>query len=132
MPQTSSSYQENLFYGASQLIMSRAIELRKKMTPVEIELWKHLKNKQLLGLRFRRQHPIDIFIVDFYCHYLKLVIELDGGIHSNPENKDYDTNRTAELERYGIKIIRFNNEDVMDDIEKVVTIIKNECKGLLK
>jgi hypothetical protein len=84
MPQTSSSYQENLFYGASQLIMSRAGELRKKMTPAEIALWKHLKNKQLSGLRFRRQHPIDIFIVDFYCHYLKLVIELDRGIHKEP------------------------------------------------
>jgi very-short-patch-repair endonuclease len=84
MPQTSSSYQENLFYGASQLIMSRAIELMKKLTPAEIVLWKYLKNKQLLGLRFRRQHPIVMFIVDFYCHYLKFVIELDGGIHKEP------------------------------------------------
>ena len=127
-----SSYQENLFYGASQLILTRASELRKNMTPAEIELWKQLKSKQILGLRFRRQHPIDIFIVDFYCHNVKLVIELDGGIHSNPENKEYDDNRTAELERHGIKVIRFNNEEVFEDLEKVVSIVKEECEKLLK
>ena len=132
MQPSSSSYHENLFYGASHLIMSRARELRKKMTPAEIELWNHLKNKQILGLRFRRQHPIDIFIVDFYCHNIRLVIELDGGIHNNPENTEHDKNRTAELERFGIKVIRFNNEEVMDDAEKVVRIIKEECKKLLK
>lgn len=84
MQPSSSTYHENLFYGASHLIMSRARELRKKMTPSEKTLWEYLKNKQLLGLRFRRQHPIDIFIVDFYCHNIKLVIELDSDIHNHP------------------------------------------------
>lgn len=132
MTQTSSSYQESLFYGAPQLIISRARELRKDMTPAEVELWKHLKNKQLLGLRFRRQHPIDIFIIDFYCHQLKLVIEIDGEIHNNPENQAYDTKRTTKLERYGIKVIRFNNEEVFEDIDNVTATIKEECEKLLK
>jgi very-short-patch-repair endonuclease len=131
MTQTPSRYQENLFYGASQLITKRAIELRKNMTPVEKELWKHLKNKQILGLRFRRQHPIDIFIADFYCHKIKLVIELDGQIHSTPKNIEYDENRTAELERLGIKVIRFKNEEVLENIEEVVSQIKKKCEELL-
>lgn len=112
--------------------MSRARELRKKMTPSEKTLWEYLKNKQLLGLRFRRQHPIDIFIVDFYCHNIKLVIELDGGIHDHPENKEHDKNRTAHLEKFGIKVIRFTNEEVITDVAKVGRIIKEECKKLLK
>jgi very-short-patch-repair endonuclease len=131
MTETPSRYQKNLFYSASQLITKRAIELRKNMTPVEKELWKHLKNKQILGLRFRRQHPIDIFIADFYCHKIKLVIELDGQIHSTPENIEYDENRTAELERLGIKVIRFKNEEVLENIEEVVNQIKKKCEQLL-
>ena len=131
MTGTPSRYQKNLFYGASQLITKRAIELRKNMTPVEKELWKHLKNKQILGLRFRRQHPIDIFIADFYCHKIKLVIELDGQIHSTPKNIEYDENRTAELERLGIKVIRFKNEEVLENIEEVVNQIKKKCEQLL-
>jgi very-short-patch-repair endonuclease len=132
MNQPTSSYQENLFYGASQLIIERAGALRKNMTPAEIRLWKHIKNKQILGLRFRRQHPIDIFIADFYCHQIKMVIELDGEIHSLSENKEYDKNRTAELERLGITVIRFKNNEVMKNIEEVIFKLNKVCKNLLK
>ena len=131
MNQTSSSYQENLFYGASQLIIDRARALRKKMTPAEMKLWEFLKDKQILNLRFRRQHPIDIFIADFYCHQIKLVIELDGGIHNNNDSREYDENRTAELERYGIVVIRFKNEEVLNDIERVLHLIEEKCRELM-
>ena len=83
------------------------------MTDAEKALWNRI-NKNQLGTRFKAQHPIDIFIVDFYCHKYKLVIEVDGGYHVN--NQDYDEGRTAELEKFSIKVIRFLNEEVLNDI----------------
>ncbi len=77
--------ERQMFYGATPLIFERANQLRKNQTESEKFLWEILKNKQMLGLRFKRQHPIDKFIADFYCHSLKLVIEVDGKIHFNPE-----------------------------------------------
>ncbi|RCW27036.1 endonuclease domain-containing protein [Marinilabilia salmonicolor] len=132
MNQYSSSYQENLFYGASQLIIERAGALRKNMTPAEMRLWKFLKNKQILKLRFRRQHPIDIFIADFYCHQIILVVELDGEIHNNNETHEYDENRTSELERLGITVIRFKNHEVMENLEEVIFKLKEICTNLLR
>ena len=124
--------QVNMFFNAKPHIFEKAKDLRKDMTPAELKLWKYIKNNQILGLRFRRQHPIDIFIADFYCHQIKLVIELDGEIHNNNENREYDENRTAELERLGIKVIRFNNHEIMDNIEKVVEQLKKICEDLLR
>jgi very-short-patch-repair endonuclease len=83
-----------------------------------------LSHKQVAGVRFRRQHPIDIFIADFYCHEARLVIELDGAIHD--QRKEYDEGRTAEMEKHFIKVIRFKNSDVEMDIESVLKIIENE------
>ena len=74
-----------MFYGAKPVTFERANLLRKSMTPSEKKLWQFLKNKQLNRLRFRRQHPINIFIADFYCHSAKLVVELDGEIHLDKE-----------------------------------------------
>ena len=76
----------------------------------------------MLGLRFKPQHPIDIFIADFYCHPLKLVIEIDGGIHKSVDQREYDIGREAELEYWGIKVIRFTNEEV----ENNITHMQNE------
>ncbi|MCS4434570.1 endonuclease domain-containing protein [Aquiflexum gelatinilyticum] len=73
-------YKENLFYGASPEIFRRARELRKNTTPSENSLWTLLRKKQFEGYKFRRQHPVNKFIADFYCHELRLIIELDGGI----------------------------------------------------
>ena len=81
---------ENLFYGASPEIFRRANDLRKRMTPAESALWTLLRNKKLDGYKFRRQHPAKTFILDFYCHSIKLAIELDGGIHKNPIQAEYD------------------------------------------
>ena len=73
----------SMFYGAKPVIFERAKMMRKQMTDAELLVWEILKEKQMLGFRFRSQHPIDIFIADFYCHPLKLVIEIDGGIHKS-------------------------------------------------
>jgi very-short-patch-repair endonuclease len=88
------------------------------------------KGKQIFGLRFRPQHPIDIFIADFYCHPIKLVIEVDGGIHKSVNQNEYDIGREAELNYWGIKVIRFTNEQIDNDIQHVITIIKQICTQL--
>ncbi|MCZ4695140.1 endonuclease domain-containing protein [Ancylomarina euxinus] len=86
-----------------------------------------MRNKQMLGLRFRAQHPIDIFIADFYCHSLKLVIEIDGGIHLNADQREYDIGREAEINHWGIEVIRFNNDELEADIDQVIRDIKQAC-----
>jgi len=98
--------------------------LRKNMTLAEIILWKKLKDRKIFKVKFRRQHPIKIFIVDFYCHELKLVIEVDGEIHNNDEAKEYDINRAAELLRYEIKVVRFSNDQIIHNIGMVIDQIK--------
>ncbi|MHB9141850.1 MAG: endonuclease domain-containing protein [Paludibacter sp.] len=119
----------DMFYGAKRTIFQNACELRKEMTPAEKLLWSRL-NKSQFGVRFKPQQPIDIFIADFYCHKYKLVVEVDGKIHES--QKEYDENRTAELERFGLTVIRFTNDEVFNDIEKVIVEIKGYLKLILK
>lgn len=118
-------YKDNLTWGAKRGIFDNAKELRKSMTYAEEVLWKHLRNNKVMGVKFRRQHPLDIFIADFYCHSKKLIIELDGGIHDTTEQKQYDDGRTFELEEKGFHILRFKNEEVFNDIEAVLGKIKS-------
>ncbi|MDM8159911.1 endonuclease domain-containing protein [Labilibaculum sp. K2S] len=120
-------YKECLFYDASPEIHRRAKELRRNMTESEKLLWSEIRNRKINGLKFRRQHPINIFIADFYCHEIKLVIELDGNIHDSEENKEYDQGRTAELGYLGVKVIRFANEEVMNSMNTVLAKIKTFC-----
>ncbi|HEX2967641.1 MAG TPA: endonuclease domain-containing protein [Bacteroidales bacterium] len=112
-----------MYFGAKPQIIETARILRKNMTLHEGLLWEKLKMKKICGVRFRRQHPIDIFIADFYCHSAKLVIEIDGKIHLS--RKDYDIGRTAEMEKYGIEVIRFNNSEVENSIEDVLKKIED-------
>ncbi|HEX6982251.1 MAG TPA: endonuclease domain-containing protein [Balneolaceae bacterium] len=112
-----------MFYGAPPHIFEKARELRKTMTEAENVLWERLKKKQL-GYRFRRQHPLSEFIADFYCHAAKLVIEVEGCIHELEKQKDYDLERTKELESFGITVLRFTNEQVENEIEDVLNNIK--------
>jgi len=114
--------QRNMFFGAKGDIFEIAKYLRKNMTRSELILWKKLKERNLFKFKFRRQHPIDIFIVDFYCHELKLVIEVDGEIHNN-DMKDYDLGRESELNRFGITVLRFTNEQVIFNMKFVVSKI---------
>lgn len=120
----------SMFYNAKPHIFEKAKVLRNNMTASELKLWDCLKGKQIFGLRFRPQHPIDIFIADFYCHPIKLVIEVDGGIHKSVNQNEYDIGREAELNYWGIKVIRFTNEQIDNDIQHVITIIKQICTQL--
>ena len=107
--------------GTTPEIERRAIELRSGMTPAEEKLWDALKGKKLGGLRFRAQHPIGRFILDFYCPAKKLVVELDGDSHL--ESQERDSERTAYLEASGLRVIRFENRQVHSDISKVLELI---------
>ena len=109
-----------LYYGASIEIFQRAEILRNNMTEAEKVLWNKLSNNQILGLKFRRQHPINQFIVDYYCHKLKLVIEIDGGIHLKKEVAERDKGREYMLKNFDLHILRFNNDSIINDIENVL------------
>ena len=106
-----------------------AKQLRKEMTPWERKLWYcFLKD---YPIRFQRQKCIDEYIADFYCFRAKLVVELDGGGHYNPESQQKDENRTKIIESYGLKVIRFCNTDVDKNFYGVCTVIDREVKGRL-
>jgi UDP-N-acetylmuramoylalanine--D-glutamate ligase len=106
-------------------VLYHAREMRKEPTAAEKVLWEHLRFDQL-GVRFRRQHPVDSKIIDFYCHEAKLGVEVDGGIHDSTEQKERDAERTQTLEFKGMSIIRFSNDEVMKTPKKVVQKIKKE------
>jgi very-short-patch-repair endonuclease len=121
--------QFDFYFGASKKIIDYAKALRKQMTPAEGIMWKELRNRNFSKFKFRRQHPIERFIADFYCPEKKLVIEIDGDIHDNLIQKEYDIGRNAEIEKYDIQIIRFNNEEVLNNIENVLDRIKEKMKS---
>ncbi len=95
-------------------------DLRNNLTPAEAVLWTALKNKNLLGRKFRRQHSIGNYIVDFYCPSEKLVIELDGADHFTPEGEDYDIKRDKYLKSLGLNVLRIENEDVFENLSGVL------------
>ena len=115
----------DMFYGATAELFLRARFLRENQTLAEITLWKYISNKQLDGFRFKAQHPVHRFIADFYCHSAKLIIELDGSVHDEPEQRDYDGNRTYILEEFGIRVIRFRNQEIFSDITGVLSTIRH-------
>lgn len=108
--------------------VSRARELRKGETEAEKIFWERiLKNKKLLGLKFTRQKPLDCFIADFYCASLGLVIEIDGEVHKFQKDRDKERDRML-AEKFGLKIIRYKNEEVLNDIEKVTEDLMRRIK----
>ena len=109
----------NMHYGASPKLFDLAEELRARMTLAEEILWNVIKINEW-HLKFRRQHPISNYIADFYCHHVKLVIELDGGYHENKEVKIYDVARENSIREFGITVLRFKNEEVFNEIESVL------------
>jgi very-short-patch-repair endonuclease len=117
-------YTRNMFYGANAGTLRTAGILRKNMTKAELILWDKLKAKNIFKSKFRRQHPIDIFIVDFYCHEYKLVIEIDGEIHNNEEYSGYDDGRMAEMRKLGIIVLRFTNDHVIYKLDEVILRIQ--------
>ncbi len=106
----------------------KARQLRKNQTDAEQAIWRLVRAKQIEGLKFRRQHPIQPYIVDFICPEKKLVIELDGGQHADNEAVVYDKKRTKFLESKGYTVVRFWNNEVINNIEGVYEVILQHLK----
>jgi len=110
----------------SPVILARARELRQPLTPAEEKVWARVRARQL-GLHFRRQHPISRFIVDFYCAAARLIVEVDGEIHAEPDQIEYDAARTEWLMSHGNRVMRFSNRDVRENLESVLASIAEGC-----
>ena len=115
-----------IYFGAGPEMLRIAGDLRKSMTPAEKVLWERLRNKQVSGLRFRRQHPIKDFVVDFFCYDAVLVIEVDGAVHDETSQKERDEQRTIILKKLGLKEIRFANYEVIHHTDQVIKKIETE------
>lgn len=102
-------------------LQSLAKQLRKRSTPSEQILWQYLRNRKLQGFKFKRQHPLYQYIADFYCHEKKLVIEVDGLIHE--QQQVYDENRDKVLQQAGYTVVRFTNDQVLQNITHVLQSI---------
>jgi len=109
------------------MVSEHVKQLRENLTNAELRLW-HEVRRSALGHKFRRQHPLGPYVVDFICLAQKLIIELDGGQHGEPENAAKDAKRTEWLESSGYRVIRFWNNDVLQNIEGVLQRIQDELK----
>ena len=111
----------------------RARKLRRKMTGAEKKIWSELLRKDKLeGFRFLRQKPLDNFIADFYCAELLLVIEIDGESHLSEDAKDYDEYRTKVLNAYGIEVVRYTNEEILNHFADIVVDLREKVKDRAK
>lgn len=110
---------DKMFAGAEQLLFKRASELRDQQTHAEELLWSYLRTKPF-GFKFRRQHPFLIYILDFYCHALSLVIEVDGSIHIEEDVIESDKIRQRHLEEHGLVVLRFTNDEIENKLEGVI------------
>jgi len=119
-----------MYIEAKPNLFGLARSMRNNSTDAEQLLWKKLRKFRSSGFVFRRQHPIDFFIAYFYCHKIKLVIEVDGEYHEEEELKEYDDNRSGELERFGIEVIRFKNEEILDNLDLVISKIQSKIDEL--
>ena len=108
---------------APRLARDRARNLRLAQTEVERTLWQKLRNRQLNGFKFRRQHPIGPYIVDFFCLDARLAIELDGSQHGDERAVEDDERRTAYLNDQGYRVLRFWNQEVIDNLDGVLEAI---------
>ena len=109
-----------------QELLTFAKDLRKDQTDAEVFMWYLLRERRFCGFKFRRQYPLGGYILDFYCPAVKLAIELDGGGHNADEQRCYDRERTRILEGTGIRVVRFWNHDVLNEIESVLETIYTE------
>lgn len=116
---------ENMWKGATPQIFSNAKKLRENQTEAEEKFWLAVKDNQIEGYKFRRQHPLSVYIADFYCHALRLVIEIDGEYHLNEEQQLLDKKRTADIEFQGVKVIRFTNEEIISNLDNVLDTIRS-------
>lgn len=112
----------NITYNKEHKIFAR--NLRRSQTDVEKLLWSKLRNRQIENNKFRRQHPLSNYILDFYCIEQKLAVELDGSQHTKPDQRLYDNKRTKVLNSLGIKVLRFWDNDVLNNLDEVLEIIR--------
>ena len=126
MTENHKNYFKDLYQGAERTIFENANSLRKNETITEKILWECLRKKKLNGYKFRRQHPIDKYVADFYCPEKKLVVELDGVMHKGKEKDDKE--RTEDLKLDGIHVLRFRNKMVLENLEKVLAKILYELE----
>jgi very-short-patch-repair endonuclease len=121
----------SIYFGAKPELFKIAGDLRHSMTSAERLLWHHIRNRQILGFKFRRQHPFNEIILDFFCYDPKLSIEVDGEIHNESYQKERDSERTNILKKFGITELRVSNWEVENEIEKVLDKIKEYLKNSL-
>jgi len=100
-------------------------QLRNALTPAEARLWMQLRNSQVAGRKFRRQHSVGPFVLDFYCAQEQLAVELDGAAHDHERAVERDEARTRYLESVGVTVVRFENRDVIDNLEAVLQTIRS-------
>lgn len=117
-----------MFYEAGPIIFQRARELRSRPTEAEQKLWGYLRTHPC-GYKFRRQHPLNYYIVDFYCHAKKLVIEADGSIHNRVDIIINDQEREAALRSLKLTVLRFSNDEILHQTEQVIDTINEHLKN---
>lgn len=116
----------------NKTLRDRRRELRNNQTPAEKILWQYLSKNKIEGLRFHRQYGVGPYILDFYCTKLRLAIELDGGAHASEEGKLYDLDRESFLKAVNIQTLRFWNNDILNNIDKVIKEINKKIITLGK
>lgn len=121
------NYSESMWKGAPVSSFEKALRLRENMTDAEKILWEKLRNKNFENFKFRRQHPIQLYIADFYCHELKLIIEIDGGYHETAAQREKDFERSEILNFNGLEIIRFTNQQIQSNLPEVLRIISEKA-----
>jgi very-short-patch-repair endonuclease len=121
-------YNDKLHGNSRPSTYEHARDLRKVQTKAEEKLWQALRNGKVCDLKFRRQHAFDDYILDFYCHKMKLAIEVDGAVHNDPEVAAYDKVRTNNLNENGITVLRFTNDEVEKNLKSVIQKIKEWIK----
>ena len=108
-------------------LIQYARQMRREPTPAEALLWESLRGRKLGGLKFRRQHPLNAYILDFWCCECQMVIELDGGIHSDASVREHDRARQGHLELHGYTVLRFRNEEVLENLPAVLNVIRRSA-----
>ena len=121
---------KTMHLGAQPGMYANARELRKNVTNAEALLWGYLRDRRMEGIKFRQQHPILRYIVDFYAHELKLVIEIDGNVHLDDMQARTDQLKRRHLEEHDIWLIRFTNNDVINKTDMVLSAIRKKVNEL--
>lgn len=125
------NYDEGMWKGAPKESFSKAWRMRYNPTDAEKILWECIRSNRVNGLKFRRQHPVSLYIADFYCHQLKLVIEVDGDYHSSKEQVEKDKERTDILNSNGLEVLRFSNKEILENIDLVLKSIELKAEEIL-